>query len=137
MSIGAHAEAPRKVTIGLALNTNVRDYDTNAFTLFLEEQKNIDIEFVLFTNINEKLPVLVSSGSELPDMIIHNLNTATVWKWVQEGIFVKLDDYWANPERTRHLDSLLEFLHEDDIAAKKAELLANAVMPDGSIYTFT
>ena len=48
-------EAPRHITIGLQLNTNVGDYEANAWTLFLEEEMNIDIVstvpnfFILFS----------------------------------------------------------------------------------------
>ena len=134
-AFSASAEDVPVVTIGIALNTNVEDYYTNAFTLFLEEQKNVKIEYVLFTDIDEKLPVMVSSGSELPDIIVHNLATSTVWKWAQEGIFVPLNDYWEDPEKTTHFDGFLDFTGETDPEGVKAKILSAVTLPDGNIYT--
>ena len=63
VAVGTAEEAPKKVSIALALNTNVVDWDTNAYTLALEAEFNVDIEFQLMEDIDQKLPILVSSGS--------------------------------------------------------------------------
>lgn len=137
LSAAAFAEGERKtVSIGLPLDTNVIDYEDNAFTKVLEEQMNIEIEFVLMQDISQKLPVMVSSGSELPDILIYNgISTTTAWKWIQEGIFVPLTEYWNNPEKTKHFDGILELGRAEDPAALKAKLISDVTMPDGNIYT--
>lgn len=131
---GAVAETADRptVTIGLALNTNVEDYDTNAFTLYLEEQMNIDVEFFLFEDIKQKLPVLISSGSELPDIICQNLDIASIINWSSQGVFHPLTEYWNNPEMTKNFDARLEEL---DSSHLKNQILAAITLPDGEIYT--
>ena len=72
LSLGTTAlaeDARPKVTFGLHLSTNVEDYDTNAFTKYLEDAMNIDIEFYLMENMSQKLPVLIASNEKLPDII--------------------------------------------------------------------
>ena len=39
------------LTIGLPINANVEDYDTNAYTLWLKEQTGYDIKFKTFQAI--------------------------------------------------------------------------------------
>ena len=128
---GAVAETAERetVTIGLAMNVNVEDYDTNAFTLYLEDYFDIDVEFLLFEDINQKLPVMISSGSELPDMILHNLDNASVINWTSQGVFLPLTEYWNNPEMTKNFDAGL------NSPQLKQQILSSITMPDGEIYT--
>ena len=39
-----------KITVGIPQSSTVTDYDDNAFTKYLEETANVDIEFVYFLN---------------------------------------------------------------------------------------
>lgn len=132
-SFAAAEEAPTTVSIALALNTNVVDYDTNAYTLALEKEFNVDIDFLLLEDIDQKLPVMVSSGSALPDMICCALNNNMIWNWAQQGVLAPLKQYWDNPELTTHLMSRVADLRCDP--ALVDEMLANCIMPDGEIYT--
>lgn len=54
-----------KIVIALQQSTNVEDYDSNYFTRLLEEEMNIDIEFMVLPASGEdarsKLSMLVSS----------------------------------------------------------------------------
>ena len=55
-SVCAAEAAPQKVSIALALNTNVVDWKTNAYTLALEKEFNVDIEFQLMEDICRSCP---------------------------------------------------------------------------------
>lgn len=40
----------KTLTIGMPKNANVKDYDTNSYTLWLEEQTGYDLEFQYFSS---------------------------------------------------------------------------------------
>ncbi len=85
-----------KLTVGVPGDSKITDYDTNAFTKFLEEKTGIDIEFYQFpaSGGTEKLNVMLSSGSELPDVVSgFNLSKGTFLKYADENIFVDLTPY--------------------------------------------
>ena len=66
--LGADTICKEKVTlsIGLVQNSNIENYDTNAYTKMLEETANVDIEFKLFTGTDaealEKLQMMIAGG---------------------------------------------------------------------------
>ena len=122
-----------KIVIGLELSTNVEDYDTNEYTKFLEEQMNVDIEFFLFQDMKQKLPVMISSNSDLPDIILGTQEDAAMVNWTSQGVFQPLTEYWNNPEMTKHFDQRLAELGETE--ALKKHILSSITMPDGEIYS--
>ena len=129
-SVMAEAAERKTVSIGITLNTNVENYDTNAYTVWLEEQMNIDIEFVLFEDIEQKLPVMINAGAELPDMIYHSIGNSVLMNWASQGVFVPLTEYWNNPELTQN------FYKDLDGNKELADyILKSVTMPDGEIYT--
>lgn len=91
-----------KLTIGLQQVSTVEDYDTNAFTLWLEEQSGVDIEFVYFSSdISEamtQLSLMISGGEKLPDILwsFMNIDKSAVFEYGQEGYFLDLTDYFEN-----------------------------------------
>ena len=132
-AVGTAEEAPQKVSIALPLNTYVVDWNTNAYTLALEKEFNVDIEFQLMEDIQEKLPILVTSGSKLPDMICATFSNNIIWNWAQQGVLAPLTKYFNDPEMTQHLTSRVKDLGCDP--ALVDDMLANVTMPDGEIYT--
>lgn len=61
------------ISIGLKQNANTEDYETNEYTLWIEEQTGINLEFVYFANDNtealNQLNAMVGAGQELPDIL--------------------------------------------------------------------
>lgn len=85
-----------KLTVGIPGTSKVENYDTNAFTKFLEEKTGIDIEFYEFPSSGgtEKLNVMLASGTELPDVVVGiDLSKTTFEKYKSEGTFVNLAPY--------------------------------------------
>lgn len=119
---------PYKLTVGLAQNTNVEDYDTNHYTTLLEEKSDIDIQFEIFPAVDakQKLAVMISGGTKLPDIISMGLTDLEVYTYGSQGYFLPLNDYYDN--------NSFYF----DLAVKEHgldELLNNFVSADGNIYT--
>ena len=119
------------LTVGLAQNTNVMDYDTNAYTLMLEEALNADIEFHFYTvaEINTQIDLAVNGGGdELPDIILTDLNADTVHKYGEAGMLIPLNDYYENSSYYL-AQAAAEVLEADGIDVKKA-----LTSYDGNIY---
>ncbi|MFV0400664.1 MAG: hypothetical protein ACK5LX_08610 [Oscillospiraceae bacterium] len=89
-----------KLTVGRNTDTNIIDMDTNTYTKMLEENVNLDLEFVYFpANTDErkqKLSVMISSGGELPDAIIFDLTDLQTYTWGSQGYFLPLNEYLDN-----------------------------------------
>lgn len=85
-----------KLTIGLSQHANVVDYDTNDYTLWLEEQTGIDLEFVYFSNdakeAGQQLALMMNAGEKLPDILWKfsavDLNAAN--EYGEDGYFLDL-----------------------------------------------
>ena len=91
------------LTIGLPLNSNVDDYDTNAYTLWLEEVTGYDLEFVVMqsnaTDYKAQLSTMLATGDELPD-ILYNINVgqAAYEEYGNDGYFQDLTPYYNDKE---------------------------------------
>lgn len=119
------------LTIGLAQNSNVVDYDTNPFTLMLEEALNADIEFHFYTaaEINTQIDLAVNGGgTELPDVILTGLDADTVYKYGEAGMFIPLNDYIENSSYYM-VKAAEEVLEADGVDA-----IAAVTSYDGNIY---
>lgn len=85
------------LTVGVPGSAKVEDYNTNAFTKFLEEKTNIDLEFYQFPSSGgmEKLNVMLGSNSELPEVIVgFNIPKTTFQAYEGSGVFLELSDYY-------------------------------------------
>lgn len=119
------------ITLAIAQNANVENYDTNHQTLLLEEALGIDIEFVYLPSAKEdaksKLALMISSGSELPDVIINPEDALThleVAEYGSQGIFLPLNEYMDDAE-------YFNMIADED----KEQLISASTAPDGNIYT--
>ena len=85
------------LTVGVPGSSKVEDYETNAFTKYLEEKTNIDLQFYQFPSSGgmEKLNVMLASNTELPDVIVgFNIPKTTFLSYADEGVFLELSDYY-------------------------------------------
>ena len=131
--LGVEPICKEKITlkIGLAQNSNVIDYDTNAYTLMLEKALNADIEFYFYTAADAKtqLDLMVQGGgAELPDIIMFDLDANTVANYGEAGMFIPLNEYYENS--SYYLAQAAQEVLEADGIDVKAALTSF----DGNIY---
>ena len=86
------------LTVGIPQSANVTDYDNNAFTKYLEENLNINIEFSFFSSsaseYMQQLALMCTANEELPDVLIgfHDMGHYNVKRYGQDGYFQDLTD---------------------------------------------
>ncbi len=126
-SLAETADRPT-LTILMAQDTYVEDYDTNAFTKYIEDAMNVNLEFELLpANTNDaadKLAVMISSGQKLPDIINFALDVTTTYRYAQTGALIPLTEYY-------------ETLGENvkTIEEKHPGLYEYIRCPDGNLYS--
>lgn len=130
----AETSSVTTLTIGVKSDPLIENYDTNYLTLMLEEANNVDVEFYQFPadadNAKSKLSLMVSSNSELPDVLnFEGLDDTTVMEYGSKGIFMPLEDYLNNPDLAKNFSQIGE---ED-----REFMLANTESPDGHIYALS
>ena len=113
----------------------VTDYENNGLTQYLKENTGIDIEFFFFptngTEAIQKLELLVSSNSELPDVIYNlYLPPTTRDSYGEQGYFLSLNDY---------IEKYAYYFNE--MLAKEDEVIVNKIKSfglaaDGNQYGF-
>lgn len=85
------------LTVGVKDWRYVQDYETNAYTKWLEEQTNIDLKFTLFPVAEgmEKLRLMIASDSELPDVLINMaIPVNELPKYGEDGLIVDMKEYF-------------------------------------------
>ena len=87
------------LTILMQQDVLVEDYDTNAFTLWIEEACGVDLQFELLPAGNDgtdKLALMLSSGQALPDVINMQMSVLEDYIYGTAGIFIDLTDYYED-----------------------------------------
>lgn len=86
------------LTVGVPQNANITDYEDNAFTKYLEETLNMDLEIVMFAGASnqytQQFSLMASSGEELPDVFINfsGMPKNTIDMYGQDGYIMELTD---------------------------------------------
>lgn len=109
------SDEKKTFTIGIAQDPNVEDYETNYLTQRIEEEFNVDVSFVTLpagSEANTKFSLMVSSGSELPDMLVLTLNDATAYDYASNGVFHATTELLENPELMPNFNALPEDVQE-------------------------
>lgn len=128
LGIPAMAEDKPVLTVAVASNTFVEDYETNDFTYLLEERSGVDLQFQVWSEPTTRLSMLVGGNSELPDILcFRGLDNTTIYKYGSTGVFLPLNDYFANEELSANFHALAE--------DKQAIMLDNIRCADGNIYS--
>lgn len=123
---------PVEVTLAIKKYGQVEDYVDNSYTKYLEEQTGVKLKLDIYPEdeSNEKMEVLIASGSKLPDAFSSDSffganKPATVFRHAQNGIFIQLDglidQYGVN------FKEMVGKVSND----KFVEMITS---PDGSIY---
>ena len=86
---------PAKLSILMQKNDYVEDYETNMYTLWLEEQTGIDIEFnwLPAADAADKLNIMITAGEKLSDVVNYGLNVPTAKSYGDAGAFINLMPY--------------------------------------------
>ncbi len=125
------ASERKTLTIAIPQDANVEDYDTNYLTTLIEEECNVELEFLLLpTAINDaksKLSLMASSGEKLPDVVCMKLTSLEVLEYGKNGVFIPMNDYLYDAEATPHFNNM-------DDEGREAILRA-ITSADGNIYT--
>lgn len=88
---------PQTITIGIVKNDNVEDFETNSYTKLLEKAGNVNLDFVIFPNVetNTKFAAMLMAQEEFPEIMNVNLGTY-INNFIQAGVLLPIDDYLAN-----------------------------------------
>ena len=121
----AEEERPT-LTILMAQDTYVEDYETNAFTKVIEDSMNVNLDFELLpaADAADKLSVMISSGQELPDVVNYSLDITTTYRYAQTGAFLPLNDYYE-----QYGDNVKK------VAEMSPGFFDSVTCPDGNIYS--
>ncbi len=121
-----------KLTIGLAMNAYVTDFETNYMTTELERIGNYDLDFVFFADQNEmtqKINMMVMGDTEdLPDIIMGGtFSISQMMQWAEADAIIPLNEYYQNcAYYTRDSMSNTGLTVED--------ALKYVTAPDGNVY---
>ena len=86
------------LTVGIPQRSTVSDYDENAFTKYLEETANVEIEFVGFSSstqeYRQQLALMCSANEPLPDVILgFDMSHYLANQYGEDGYFIDLTGY--------------------------------------------
>lgn len=86
------------ITYGMISNVNVVDYDTNEYTLWLEEQTGIDLQFIYMgssaADASTQFNLMAASGEELPDIVsLSSMSKENMKQFGRDGYLLNLSGY--------------------------------------------
>ena len=115
----------------MSSNGNVQDYETNKYTLELERKGNVNLKFDLLPpgDASTKINLTLSSGSDLPDVLVATLSDANIATYGGVGVLLPLNKYYENS--SEYLVPQAKKLVEDG----GIDILKYITMADGNIYT--
>lgn len=109
------------ITIGIPRSPLVEDYDTNKFTLWLEETTGHNIEFEYFSAVDaaSQLSTRVNGGMQLPDILWGfelGSGVRSVYKdYGDSGFLIDLKEYFDNKEKSKNFWDLMEKAFPDEL----------------------
>nr|HML47012.1 extracellular solute-binding protein [Clostridia bacterium] len=128
--VGTYPIAKETTPLSILMQQDVlvEDYDTNAFTKWVEETCNVDLRFDLLpagSDGTDKLALMLSSGQKLPDVINMGMSTLQDYIYGSTGIFTDLTDYYKTS--AYYINQRMEEYPQID-------LLGPVTVADGKIY---
>ena len=86
------------LTVGIPQSSTVTDYDDNAFTNYIEEIANVEIEFQYFSGAageyKQQLALMCGAQEELPDVLIgFQFTNYLANEYGDDGYFIDLTEY--------------------------------------------
>jgi putative aldouronate transport system substrate-binding protein len=119
-----------KLTVAIEEQIRIANYKTNFMTRWLEEQANVELEFVQLsaTDYHNKLNLMVmTGGDELPDIIIATPGDSMTYQWAKTGAIIPLTKYYNNPALSPNL--------HDAVKRTGTNFFSQITSPDGEIYS--
>ena len=99
---GKDANGKITLSIGIPTNAKIMSLEENALTKWLEEQCDIEIEFVEYaggTDVSTQISTTVAARQELPDILYGiGLNDGAITTYGKDGYFVDLTPYYEDKE---------------------------------------
>lgn len=128
--VGTYPIAKETTALSILMQQDVlvEDYDTNAFTKWIEDTCNVDLQFELLpagTDGTDKLALMLSSGQKLPDVINMGMTTLQDYIYGSAGIVADLTDYYQTSAY---------FINQRVEAYPDIDLLDPVTVADGKIY---
>lgn len=118
------------LTIWVPENLRIEDWETNAMTVWMEEQTGYNLEIVPLASDDyaTKINVSLTAGSidDLPDIIMGDVSDDNVWSWAEAGTIIPLTDYYNDPELAVNINEAIERTGVD--------YTQQIISPDGNIY---
>ena len=99
---GVTADGKVKLSIGIPTNAKIMSLEENALTKWLEDECQIEIEFVEYaggTDVSTQISTTVAARQELPDILYGiGLNDGAITTYGKDGYFVDLTPYYEDKE---------------------------------------
>ena len=120
------------ITILMQQNARIDDWDNNLLTKAIEEQFDVECEFILLPNTSSGgiMPHYMKNTEDLPDMIIGDscIADSITMELAEAGIITPIDEYVMDAEKTPYFNALSEDIKEECLRVMK--------QADGHIYGF-
>lgn len=125
---------PVELTIGVLGSSLVEDYNTNAFTRWLEEQTGYEITVqTLPGGISASLGSSLAAGEDMPDIIWNcTMTDEAIYELGAGGYLLDLTPYLEDEAKSAVFWERMSLLDEDYQDILKRRITA----PDGHIYVF-
>ena len=124
---------PVTLTIALIPQANVLDYDTNEFTLWIEEKTGINIEFVYLptdsAEAKQKVDLMIAANETLPDIILQQVSDVDYYG--TSGVLVNMKEYFG--KYSYYFDKAV---NEHATQAEKNIINTEMYATDGGVYGF-
>lgn len=135
---GDNGDGQTTITIGLLEDVNVQDYETNAFTLWLEEQSGYNIEFYYYAasanDAKSQVSTMVAIGEDLPDIVFNvPLGDGVIQEFGEDEYIIDLKPYFEDKEKSKVFWERMAELPED---YQETILRTITDKKTGSMYAF-
>lgn len=119
------------LTVGLTAQSNVVDYSTNDFTLWIKDKTGITFDFFFLPNSDtaQKVDLMIAANEKLPDILLEGISDKVYYG--RQGILLPMNEYF---EKYSYFfgQTTEKYLSEQTRELLKSQMYAW----DGNIYTF-
>ena len=119
------------LTVGLTAQSNVVDYSTNDFTLWIKDKTGITFDFFFLpsTETAQKVDLMIAANEKLPDILLEGISDKVYYG--RQGVLLPMNEYF---EKYAHYfnETTEKYLSEETRELLKSQMYAW----DGKIYAF-
>ena len=110
------------LVVGLQQKPKTENYETNDYTLWIEEQTGVDLQFVYFSatdsEAEQQVTAMIAAGERLPDIMWDMTGGSRV-------------EFWYNLGRDGYVIDLMPYIEEYGYWIKEAEQAVRDTVSDG------